>query len=268
MAIDFNQKYLDTLRFPSLPTLHFLIKVRKLIVIQRAFERRLFPARSEKSDYKGKKLINSCFEQGAKHYRDHGYVFLENILDNQFFTQLVKNYPKVQYLDPPSDLYKSYNRGMQWVRGMKQNPLYHDLYPHVSDFLTYLRSQEFGQRVSNLAGDQIQRSCYSFLVTSSVTGSNVAPHRDSISVGSSKYSKGFMNMVFFIKGTGGSNSGGLAILGDNTFEQVIFEPYNLINSVLIYNSLFPFYHGFAPIAFRKKRLAIIAQFCSVQYDGL
>lgn len=75
-------------------------------------------------------------------------------------------------------------------------------------------------------------------------------------------------MVFFIKGTGGSNSGGLAILGDNTFEQVIFEPYNLINSVLIYNSLFPFYHGFAPIAFRKKRLAIIAQFCSVQYDGL
>ena len=257
--MDFSQKYLDSLRFPNYPTLHFRIKARNLITKFRNFQRRWFPTRPAKCDWSGKNLITPVFEEGAKHYREHGWVFLENILDSKFHEELTKNWPKVRYLEPPWDLKKSYNRGMQWIKKTKENPDFHNLHPHVAAFLDFLKTKEFGERVTNFAGDRIERSCHAFLVTSSVTGTNVAPHRDSSA--STEEGKSFVNFVFFIKGTGGSNSGGLAILGDNTFDKVIFESKNLVNSVLVYNVYDPFYHGFPPIAFGKDRQAIITEFC-------
>lgn len=258
MVVEMRDDYLQTLRFPRVPTLHFRILTRGWESRCRRFLRRFFPTSPSSCKWQGKELITGELEKGSAHFREHGWVFIENIFDAEFHKELVANWPKNRYMEPPFDLYKSYNRGFNWVRGHKENIPYFELHPHLKSCFDYLQSTGFAGRISFFAGDGIDRKCYSFLTTTSVTGSNVAPHRDSIA--EDKDAKGFLNMVFFVDGTGGENSGGLAILGDGTFDKVIFEPKNLKNTVLIYDSVAPFFHGFPPIQFGKRRFSINSQF--------
>ncbi|MCH7979581.1 MAG: FAD-dependent oxidoreductase [Acidobacteria bacterium] len=60
-------------------------------------------------------------------------------------------------------------------------------------------------------------------------------------------------------------SGGLSIIKDNAFSEVIFEPGRLQNTALIYDSGASFFHGFKPIARGKFRWAIAAQFCNPEF---
>jgi len=156
---------------------------------------------------------------------------------------------------------KSYDMGFRWEQGYQTDPKFLDAFPCLRAFLDSLRSSSFADRVSCYYGKPM--TCYSFLLTTSYPGSSVVPHKDSVA-----HSDGvaaIMNFAFFINGTGGQNSGGLAVLRDNEFQDVIFEPTNLSNTLLVYDSKAPFFHGFKPIQFGKFRWAIFAQFMG---DGI
>ena len=107
-------------------------------------------------------------------------------------------------------------------------------------------------------------SCYSFVVTTTVPGSVVAPHRDDWAFIDGAPRTAF-NLVFFIDGTGGPGSGGLSILGTNDFSEVIFESTKLRNTALVYDTQAPFYHGFQPVVRGKFRRAIISNFVSSDF---
>lgn len=61
-------------------------------------------------------------------------------------------------------------------------------------------------------------------------------------------------------GQGGGNSGELMLSRDPDQKDVLFIPPTLHNACLMYDALANFYHGFPPVAFKKKRLVVTASF--------
>ena len=70
-----------------------------------------------------------------------------------------------------------------------------------------------------------------------------------------------LNCIFFIYANPNkTSSGGTCIYKDNEFITKIFEPKNLINSLLIYKTDKGFFHGFRELPKNSYRYAITAQF--------
>ena len=268
MARDFSPEYIEKLKFPNLATMHCLIRVRRLLSVVRSVQRTVKPDSSafyeDISQWHGRELITSSLEAESQHFRSRRWAFVNKILDESFHRKLVSQWPRRKFLDPPADLLKSYDRGFEWSREQPgAQPLYIELHPAFKLFLDYLRSDSFSRRISIFAGGQYALSCYSYRVTSTWPGSVVAPHRDTVAF--LPEGKHFVNIVFYIDGSGGPGSGGLSLLKDNNFREIIFESLELHNTALIYDVSAPFYHGFRPVERGKFRWAIIANFCAADY---
>ena len=211
-------------------------------------------------------FITDSLDRQMEHFRAHQWAFAENIFSKEFHQELVANWPKRYFLEPPREAAKSYNTGWRWIYGKPLNFDYFDpyhQYPIFVSLLNYLRAPEFVQRVQTVISCPDKLVCYSFILSDSYPGSEVYPHIDGII--KDPQAKLFINMVFFIEGTGGPNSGALMLSKDNEQKEIIFEPPTIVNSSLVYDSLTDFYHGFPPIAPGKFRRAITVQFCERGY---
>jgi hypothetical protein len=246
--------------------LQTLIKARKVVKVARSLKRlqrqymgRGFEATPERA------AIVSGLEDRADEYQRQHWTFVEPVFESAFHGRLIEQWPDRCFLDPPRSREKSYDTGFRWLRGQPNEPEHIARFPAFGELLAYLRSPGFGRRVTAMAGDGVERSCYSFLLTSTYPGSQVTSHRDGIAL--TPDGAHFLNVVFFIDGTGGDHSGGLCILGDAGFSNVVFESRNLRNSALMYHSAAPFYHGFGPVAAGKFRWAIASQFCHPSFNS-
>lgn len=208
--------------------------------------------------------ITENLEKAAGHFQKHGWVLVENIISKDFHEELIKNWPSRYAFFSPNLLAKSYDSGFYWVNDEKADLRQeqfdpYNQYPAISKFLNYLRSDEFEKRITSFVGLGKDFGCYSFTVNRSYAGTEVIPHKDGVQDDPSV--PAIINMVFFINGTGGKNSGGLSLSKDSEMKQMIVEPENLKNACLIYDSKADFYHGFSPVARDKFRWAINSQFC-------
>ncbi|MGH8531673.1 MAG: hypothetical protein ACREV1_02835 [Gammaproteobacteria bacterium] len=217
--------------------------------------------------------INDALEKAAPHFRTHGWAFVENILDQQFHRALKEHWPQRRYFTAPFDRYKSYDKGFGWVVrnpaediwsprrardlacGDSEYPGYAELHPHIRALFDFFASTDFAARLTRFTGRDGPLVFNRFQLTRTYTGTLVAPHRDS-----NQHTKNWVSMIFHIAGTGGPQSGGLAILGDNRFEHVIFEAQNLTNTCVLYNPAAPFFHGVRPVAVGKFRWMVAAEF--------
>lgn len=210
--------------------------------------------------------VTQNLEKAAAHFQKHRWAYVENIISDEFHKELLNNFPKRYYFDAPTKLAKSYDTSFNWMHGQqfdfgRYDP--HRQHPSIINFLDYLRSDKFQKRITEFVGSNQDFVCYSYTVNRTHVGSQVVPHKDGIQ-GDSR-AKGFINIVFFINGTGGKNSGNLSLSRDNELKDLIIEPKNLKNSCLIYDSLANFYHGFSPVEKGKFRWAINSQFCEKSY---
>lgn len=261
MAQDFSSQYLDSLRFPNLPGLHLRLRSQGLLRALRWAGRELLPkaAIGGLDSPAAEALLAGELEAQGEHLRSRGWAFCDPILKPDFHQQVVEGWPKRCYFTPASTLEKSWDRGFDWRRDRPAEPEYLERHPAVRRLFDELRSEAFARRFSALVGDDV--SCYSLVATWTVPGSVVAPHRDDWAFLRSAPSAAY-NIVLFIDGTGGPRSGGLAILGSNSFEDVIFESRILANTALVYDTKAPFFHGFEPVERGRFRWAIIANFIS------
>ncbi|PIS04817.1 MAG: hypothetical protein COT81_04695, partial [Candidatus Buchananbacteria bacterium CG10_big_fil_rev_8_21_14_0_10_42_9] len=182
---------------------------------------------------------------------------VENIFDQSFYKELIKYWPKRYWLEPPTKITKNYDRGMAWSYGepVPESFKYH---PTVKKMLDYLRTEKFQNRIKNFIGKDKDFVSYSFAMHKSYPGTQVVPHRDGIY--NNDLAQNVINVFFFVNGNGGKNAGGLTLTNDAMGDDVIFEPTNLKNSCLIYDSKAPFYHGFKPMRLGRYRWSIGAQF--------
>lgn len=263
MARDIDPDYARSLEFPNLALLHGLIRARPLITRWRRVQRlvALSPSPSA-AENSGRSHVGSAFDASGGEYRRRGWTFVEPFFEAPNHRALVAGWPRRCYLEPPTDLFKSYDRGLEWLRD-KPDPEGIDRHPALRSTYDDLRSEEFARRVTAFAGGKHDLACYSLIATRTWPGSNVAPHRDTTAY--LPEGEHFLNMVIFIAGSGGNGSGGLAILEDNTFERTMFKSAKLTNTALIYATNAPFFHGFEPVRLGKYRWALLAQFCDRSY---
>jgi len=275
MAIHYSEAYVaEQYRSPRLWYVRLVNGLFPVLEAVRKAERKVLPGpRLDIANIPGCE-ITSSLEQSAERFRRHRWAFLENVLSPDFHAFLTTHWPQRRYFTAPFDVHKSYDKGFRWVERnpAKDNrwgsliaedgvggdyPAYMDRHPHVRMLFDYLRSRAFIDRVIDFSGCPAQLQFNRFQLTWSYPGTLVAPHKDSPQNAAS-----WVSFIFYISGTGGESSGGTAILGDNQFKQVIFEPTKMVNTCMIFDPSAPFFHGVRPMGFGKYRWMVSAEYVS------
>jgi hypothetical protein len=258
MAHSMSLTYAQKIAFPHLAHLHALIALRKPIQVVRSLMRYVDTTEPLSSPVPE---VTRALEDTAAHYASEHWAYSEGIFNTDFHRALIAGFPKRRYLDSPKSIYKSYDIGFKWERG-KGGGAYLERHPAFSALLGYFCSDAFGARMTAYSRAPHPLACRAFLVTRTYPGSLVIPHVDDpIPPEFTPY----INMIFFLDGTGGGQSGELTLARDNEYRDIVFTPPHLTNSCLLYDTEAPYYHGFPPIAWGKYRLAITASFAHQDY---
>jgi hypothetical protein len=209
------------------------------------------------------------FLENSSFYKQNHYCFIENILDESFYSNLRKNFPPVDFFLPPRHVSKFYNFGFKWVQSASESDLKTDYFFEINHFFKVLKSAYFLDMLNLFVNDGRSRLLYSFNLTLANKGAILLPHKDSITNFEEKTTlvkkETALNMIFFIKGKRNSdgNIGGTGIYLDNEFKKSIFIPRNLNNSLLIYRSDANLFHGFDEMEENSERFTVNAQFSKV-----
>lgn len=262
MAVQMSPKLLEEFGARQQPLVHLLIRARRLRSAVRYLERRLIDTpRVSPSDAEARVL--AAFDEAGPGFREQGWAFVDPFFDWEFFAALRAGWPPRRFFAPMQSALKSYDFGFRWRRGTRSIQFL-DQFPALSRAYSMLLSPEFGERVQQLCGDGITRSCFSLTATWATAGSALIPHRDTIA--NDKQGGSFLNIVLFVDANGTApHAGGTSILADNEYRQVIFEPTKLTNTALLYRSNADFFHGFKPLAPGAFRWTILAQYADVDF---
>ena len=166
------------------------------------------------------------------------------------------------YFRPIANIFKSYDSGFRWWFSEPFSEAVRK-HPAIEEAYRYLASPEFCQRVTDMCGDGIPRSLLTLLMTPAYDGSSVIPHRDTVAQ-RPEFSH-HINTIIFVAGTGGKQAGGLAIMDDPDYRDVVFDSTRLTNTSLFYRIGDPFFHSFAPMRHGTLRWAINAQYAATEY---
>ena len=193
-----------------------------------------------------------------------GYLFVENFLDQDSHTQLIKAWPKKRWFEPLKFRQngKSYDSGLRWNISKQRIDKSIEANPEILSIYNILRSTEFCENLTKICNDKIERESYSLLLTQSYSHSYLTPHKDSPSTDIAK-NDSIVNIIFFVQSNGeGWESGGTSILGDATFSKQIFVPKNLNNTALIYRGAADLWHGFPRIVQGNYRKTVLSAYWS------
>lgn len=278
MAIDYSERYVaEQYRSSRLLLVKTAIRLFPVVERVRAAQRRLLPPPAIDRRAVPPCRITGALERAGPDFRRQRWAFIENVFEADFHRYLVEHWPKRRYFTAPFDLHKSYDKGFRWVQrnpamddrwgelladdaradSATGHPAFTAEHPHVAAVFDYFASPELIARVEAFTGRPEPLFFNRFQLTASYPGTLVAPHRDSPQSG-----RNWVQFLFYIAATGGASSGGTAILGDNEFRDVIFEPTSLTNSCLVFDPFAPFFHGVRPIAFGKYRWMMSAEYVS------
>jgi hypothetical protein len=248
MAVGIAQSEREKYRFPNAALNHLLIKLYHIRLIFR--RTLLFLERKPKLTSREISItLSKNMEKSAGKFREHGWVFVENIFPEEVHKLLVREWPSFYHFHPVRNILKSYDG--HFISPDKTICKY----PIIEEIQNYLISREFSHRLDTFAADSVtgRRIRKKISFSRARYKSSCVNHLDSVSTSESN-SGASMNIIFFVKGTGGSRSGGTCIYRDKN-GGVVFEPTNTTNSCLIYRSD-SLYHGFPPMKFGKYRWMI------------
>jgi hypothetical protein len=277
MAVDYSERYVAE-QYGSPRTLVVRTAIRLFPVIEgvRALQRRVGRTSIDPTAVPPSR-ISAALERAAPHFQKHRWAFLEDVFDSAFHRFLVEHWPKRRYFTAPFDMHKSYDKGFRWVdrstaaddrwgdvlaadaRKASDDgyPAYLSEHPHIRLLIDSLRSPETLVRMQSFSGRPEPLLLNRFQLTATYPGTLVAPHRDSPQRG-----RNWLQVLFYVNATGGARSGGTAIIRDNTFRDIVFEPMRLTNTCMVFDPYASFFHGVRPMAFRKFRWAIGVEYVS------
>jgi len=242
-------------------------KFRKILrILKKPFYKKIY---SNNISFDTEIINKKKFLESSIFYKNNSYCFIENILDEYFYSNLLKNFPPKEFFLPPIHMSKQYNFGFKWVYDVNETDLKTDYFHEVNYFFQALKSTYFIDLLNLFINDQTSRLLYSYNLTLADKGAILFPHKDSITNLDEKATlnkkETALNMIFFIKGKRNSNGniGGTGIYLDNEFKKPIFIPKNLNNSLLIYRSDANFFHGFDKMEEDSERFTVNAQFTKV-----
>ena len=242
---------------------NFLIWLHKcriyFINISRSFLRKLFTStKNKKINVSPLTSLSKNSEIIKNEIQDKGYAFIENFLDHNFYNFLNKNFPKKYELIKSKDPLKNYNMGFKYVKDKRHLNL--EISSAINTFYKFILSSQFENEINHIFNLNKQKLfCKAIITSIAEENSFLIPHIDDISSTRNDLN---INFIYFVDGNNDDieHSGGTSIYVDNEAQNVILKPTTLKNSVMIYNNVANFYHGFK---FMKKncfRKAISFQF--------
>jgi len=148
--------------------------------------------------------VTDNLEKSAAQFQEYGWAYIKNIISDDFYKELIKNWPSRIWFNPPNNISKSYDSGFGWSYGNPPilNTDINNQHKTINKFFDYLRSKEFEKRITKFVGRNKDFICYSYTANSTYVGSEIMPHKDSVKDDPAA-KDGFLNIVFFINGTGG-----------------------------------------------------------------
>lgn len=254
MPVEMSPALLETYNVRHQPITHLLVRS---VPLRKQIRRAARAVKAPKPVAAGPNVVTDNLEAKAADYRANKWAFTEGFYTEQSHRELVEGWPPRSYFAPMGNILKSYDFGIKWVRG-QGDPEHLDRFPALKAAYDTLRSEELGRRITELADDGMRRTCYSVTVSWATAGSSLIPHRDTVA--RDEADQGFMNLIIFVDGSGGEQAGGTCIINDNEYRDVVFEPTNLRNSAIFYDSAAEFFHGFKPMRSGTFRWTLNAQF--------
>lgn len=256
MAIDISDRYVaEHTQGPAQDRLRALIALSPVV---RNYRRALrFLTRGLRYRGAAECRINAGLDECASHFHEHRWALVENFFAEDFYQELVAQWPSRYEFHPPGTLKKSYDTGLGWSGAEGSEPSRSiRKYSTLVKLRSYLCSTECVQRLSRVYGRGVNLRPATFLMHMTREGSQVVPHRDTYY----RSRHPALNIMMFVNGQGGRNSGGLVISRDNERKDVIVEAQNLKNSALLYDVKADFFHGFGPVEKGKFRWSMAAEF--------
>ena len=190
-------------------------------------------------------LSDSMIKNYPKSLYENKYLFIENVLTKQSYDSLLNNWPKSFYFNPMGKIIKEYNWGFVHKRKTTNfNFEKGDIKKNVvlKNFYQFLISQKFSSFINKLLKfEKHEYVINSILSTTAKGGSFLIPHVDNVQKTKKKDS---YNCIFFVDGDDKNldTCGATSIYKDNNFKDLIFQPQNLKNTMLVYNSTYDFFH--------------------------
>lgn len=244
MAVGISNTELDSYRFPNAALNHCLIKLYPLRLAARKCAACLDWTTFDPSTNLSIEFLPNL-EASALHFKKHGWAFVENIFSQEVHAVLVKQRPRFYHFNPVRNIYKSYDTQFNNPEKLFRTR------PAIKQLADYLSSDGLAERLeSYFPSATTNRSMGKVSFSRARFQSSCVNHLDSVS--GSEINRGTaINLIAFIHGTGGKRSGGTCIYADEHGD-VVFEPTNTTNSLLIYRSDI-LYHGFRPMKFGSFR---------------
>ena len=209
-------------------------------------------------------------------FQDNRWAYIENPIEQDFYNNLVNDWPSNNFLFPyPSegkiqDVGFKYNRKFNTAR-MEANFKYMNNFPYLKNFYQYLISNHFCKRIKTFLKLDDEMSCAFISTRAAKEKGFLSFHMDG--TGSLPELKNrAINIVWHINGINGSNNGGLCLsinkdIVDSWPEGLIHESKKLKNSCLIYDMTneIGIYHGYPPMNPNTFRWVITSQYLPKSY---
>ena len=121
MAIDMSERYTaEHTRGPSQNRLRAVIALSPLIKTYRGALRWL--NRGKTYECAADCRISQGLDDSAGHFHEHRWALVENFFAEDFYRELLTQWPSRYEFDPPATLTKSYDMGMAWGSGGAAEP--------------------------------------------------------------------------------------------------------------------------------------------------
>lgn len=208
---------------------------------------------------------NLNWSELKKQFSNDNYCYIENFFSGNFNDSLKNNFPSPEFFLEPESPLKNYKRGFYYSTrnkkkyNEKKGIKHLELFSVLNQIYDYIKnSSELKDFVNTVTGN-VDYQNFNLLTTYSTEGSYLIPHVDSV-INYDDF-KNVVNIIYFIDGGEiPEYSGGTGIYKDNEFKIPLLIPKSLKNSVLIYDTKTPFFHGFKIMKKNMFRKAIIFSF--------
>jgi hypothetical protein len=168
------------------------------------------------------------------------FAFIENVFENNFYEKLYQTYPKID--DSwviANNIYKS-QLGKFWGGSITPGEMVEGSDPAFSkewnELKLYAGSEEFLSNIRRFSGTTVNR-LKDFLFVSYKKGGFQLPHIHNVGPNTLVF------MLYFSKGWEEGDAGGTYIASEPDESKIIFEPYNLNNSMALFQDSPKAAHG-------------------------
>lgn len=201
-------------------------------------------------------IINwKSFQNNSEKFQNNNpkWAFIEEVLNREFYEELFKTYPNLDNTWFKKDSFDKNGYIKNWNNQKNDEVVTNipdkTLSKHWNRFYDYLFSDEFINNVKIFSNVNVTRVKY-FSFGLMERGGFQLPHIHNVGPST------LIMMMYFSKGWEKNDSGGTYVSTTEDLSSMVFEPYNLDNSMMIFHDSPNSGHGVRPIKKNVQRKAI------------